>query len=34
MSKLDSNGFLSAKFKVMDTKKFKTAEFADGLAKL
>lgn len=34
MSKLDSKGFLSVKFKVVDTKKFKTAEFSGGLAKL
>lgn len=34
MSRLDSKGFLAAKFKIVDTKKFKTAEFSGGLAKL
>lgn len=34
MSRLDSKGYLAAKFKVKDTKKFKTAEFSGGLAKI
>lgn len=34
MSRLDSHGYLAAKFRVKDTKKFKTASFSGGLAKM
>ena len=34
MSKLDTQGYLVASFRIVDTKKFKTAVFSGGLAKI